>query len=184
MTTKKRIIKIVIISFIAIIVLLASAWYFATYQLYRLENYKESITQALGKGLDRNVTYETGKAILTLRTGLAIRFTNVVIRDKDQKSNLLIIKTAFFRVNLLPLLRNRLVLREIIFDEPQLLLKRDSNGVLNIADILTGKKKETVIEFRRLTIRNGLVILADQGALQDAGGGSLITASGESLLPG
>ena len=178
MTTKKRIIKIVIISFIAIIVLLASAWYFATYQLYRLENYKESITQALGKGLDRNVTYETGKAILTLRTGLAIRFTNVVIRDKDQKSNLLIIKTAFFRVNLLPLLRNRLVLREIIFDEPQLLLKRDSNGVLNIADILTGKKKETVIEFRRLTIRNGLVILADQGALQDAGGGSLITTLG------
>ena len=84
MTTKKRIIKTVLISFIAIIVLLTSAWYFATYQLYRLENYKESITQALGKGLDRDVTYETGKAVLTLRTGLAIRFTNVVIRDKDK----------------------------------------------------------------------------------------------------
>ena len=82
--TKKRIIKILIISFIAIIVLLASAWYFAAYQLYRLENYKGSMTQALGKGLDRNVTYETGKAELTFRTGLAIRLTNVVVRDKDQ----------------------------------------------------------------------------------------------------
>ena len=131
------------------------------------------MTQAMGKGLNRNVTYETGKAILTFRTGLAIRFTNVVIRDKDQSSNLLIIKTVFFRVNLLPLLRNRLVLREIIFDQPHLLLKRDSNGVLNIADILAGKKKETGIEFRRLTIRNGLVILADQGAVQNAGAGVL-----------
>ncbi|HUN54822.1 MAG TPA: AsmA-like C-terminal domain-containing protein [Smithella sp.] len=178
MTTKKRIFKILIISFIAVIVLLTSAWYFATYQLYRLENYKESITQALGKGLDRDVTYETGKAILTLRTGLAIRFTNVVIRDKDKTSNFLVIKTAFFRVNLLPLLRHHLVLREIIFDQPQLLLKRDANGVLNIADLLAGVKKETAIEFRRLTIRNGLVVFADQSASPDKAGGPLMTALG------
>ena len=178
MTVKKRVIKIVIISFIIIIALLASAWLFASYELYRLENYKGSMTQAMGKALNRDVTYETGKAELTFRTGLAIRLTNIVVRDKDQSSNLLIIKTVFFRVNLLPLLRNRLVLREIIFDQPQLLLKRDSAGLLNIADILAGEKKETGIEFRRLTIRHGLVILADQAAGQAVGEGPLVTALG------
>ncbi len=171
MTVKKRTITIVIISFITIIALLASGWFFASYQLYRLENYKESITQSLGKALNRDVTYETGKAILTFREGLAVRFTNVVVRDKDQ-SSFINIKTAFFRVNLLPLLRNRLVLREIIFDQPRLSIKRDSNGALNIADILTSEKKEIGIEFRRLTIRNGLVIFADHAACE----GSLVTA--------
>jgi len=151
-----------------------SAWHFASYQVSRLENYKESITGAMKKSLDRDVAYEKGKATLTLRTGLALQFTNLVVREKDGSENLLVIKNAFFRVNLIPLLRNKLVLREIIFDQPRLLLKRDSAGVLNIDDLLKGEKKETPLEFRRLTIRQGLVIFEDQAA----GEGGLLTSLG------
>jgi hypothetical protein len=124
------------------------------------------------KSLNRDVAYEKGKATLTLRMGLALQFTNLVVREKDGSANLLVIKNAFFRVNLLPLLRNKLVLGEIIFDQPQLLLKRDSAGVLNIDDLLKGEKKESGMEFRRLTIRQGLVIFADQ----TAGEGGLVTS--------
>lgn len=155
-----------------VITFLVSAWYFASYQLSRLETQKESITAAVKKDWNRNVTYETGKATLTLRAGLAIQFTNLVVQEKDGLSNVLVIKKAFFRVNLLPLLRNKLVLREIIFDQPRLLIKRDSEGVLNIEDLLTGGKKKTSLEFRRLTVRDGLVIFADQYA----GEGGLLTS--------
>ncbi len=174
MTIKKRVTIIVLISFITIITLFASAWFFASYQLSRLENYKESITAAVGKALNRDVAYEKGKATLTIRAGLALQFTNVVVPDKDRSSNLITIKNAFFRVEILPLLRNRMVLREIILDQPTLLIKRDSTGVLNIADLLEGEQKKAEMEFRRLTVRQGLVIFADQAA----GEGGLVTSLG------
>jgi len=172
LTIKKRTIIIILIFFVAVIVLPVSAWHFASYQLSRLENYKESITAAMKKSWDRDVVYEKGKATLTLRTGLALQFTNLVVREKDGSANLLVIKNAFFRVQIFPLLRNKMVLGEIILDQPSLLLKRDSTGVLNIDDLLKGEKKETGMEFRRLTVRQGLVIFADQSA----GEGGLVTS--------
>ena len=174
LTIKKRTIIIILISFVAVVALLASAWFFASYQLSRLETYKESITAAMKKSWDRDVAYEKGKATLTLRTGLALQFTNLVVREKAGPENVLVIKNAFFRVQILPLLRNKIVLGEIILDQPRLLLKRDSAGVLNIDDLLKGEKKETGMEFRRITVRQGLVIFADQAA----GGGGLVTSLG------
>jgi hypothetical protein len=59
-----------------------------SYQLSRLDTFRANITTAAGNALDRNVTYETGKANLTLRDGLSLQFTNQVIRDKDQSSDI------------------------------------------------------------------------------------------------
>jgi uncharacterized protein involved in outer membrane biogenesis len=174
LTPKKRTITIVLMSFITIIALFASAWFFASYQLSRLETYKDSITASAGRALNRDVSYGKGKATLTFRTGLALQFNDVVIPDKDRSTNLIVIKNAFFRVQLLPLLRNKLVLNEIILDQPRLLIKRDSSGVLNIADLLTGEKKDTGMEFRRLTIRQGVLAFADQAT----GGGGLLSVLG------
>jgi hypothetical protein len=174
LTIKKRATIIVSISFITIIVLVVSAWFFASYQLSRLETHKEFITSAVKKDWNRNVVYEKCKATLTIRTGLALQFSNLVVQEKDGLSNVLVIKNAFFRVHILPLLRNKLVLGEIIFDQPSLLIKRDRAGVLNINDLLTGEKKKKTLEFRRLTIRRGLVIYADEAA----GEGGLVTSLG------
>ncbi|MGV8057033.1 MAG: AsmA-like C-terminal domain-containing protein [Smithellaceae bacterium] len=176
MTIKKRtLIKSILLSAIVLVALLVSAWFFASYQLSRLDSYKELITTTAGKALQREVTYEKGEATLTIRAGLALQFTNVVIREKDRSADLLNIQTAFFRVDILPLLRNRLVLREVLLDHPRLSLKRDHTGYLNIADLLAkGQKPEMDLEFRKLTIEKGVVNLLNQ-AVNTEGLTTLIT---------
>jgi len=136
-----------------------------SYQLSRLDTFRANITTAAGNALDRNVTYETGKANLTLRDGLSLQFTNQVIRDKDQSSDLLNAETAFSRVDLLPLLIKRMILREVILDQPRLSLKRDQAGALNIADLLSRQKKPGMtLELRKVTIDKGLITFTDQRA--------------------
>jgi uncharacterized protein involved in outer membrane biogenesis len=162
---KRTLIKGLLIAAIAFIALLAAAWLFASYQMSRLDTFKENITTAMGNALDRDVTYEKVKATLTLRDGLSLQFTNLVIREKDRSSDLLNVGTASFRVDLLPLLAKRMILGEAILDQPRLSLKRDQTGALNIADLLfQQKKREMTLELRKVTIEKGVLIFIDQTA--------------------
>jgi hypothetical protein len=160
---RRTLIKAFLLSAIALAALFAAAGLFVSYQLSHLETYKDSITTAVGKALQRNITYEKGKATWTIRGGLALQFTNVVIREKDRSADLLNMQTAFFRVDILPLLRGRVVLREVILDQPRLSLKRDHAGSLNIADLLAAEPKpEMELKFRKLVIEKGSVTFLDQ----------------------
>lgn len=172
MVIKKRtLIKALLLSAVVLTALFASAWFFISSELSNLEVYKDSITKTVGKALNRDVTYEKGKASLTIRAGLALQFTNVVIRKKNQPGDLLNITNAFFRVDILPLLRGRVVLGDVLLDQPRLSLSRDRNGVFNIADLLTSDQKPQ-IKFRKLTIEKGSVTFLDQAV----GDEDLITA--------
>ena len=162
---KRTLIKGLLIAAIALVSLLAGAWFYASYQLSQLDTFREKITTIASNALDRDVTYEKGKATLTLRNGLALQFTNLVIRNKDRASDLLHVGTASFRVDLLPLLAKRVILREAIFNQPSLSLKRDPSGALNIADLLSRQKKpETTLDLRQVTIEKGVLTFADQTA--------------------
>ena len=162
MAIKKRTLIIILISVITIIALLASAWFYVSYRLSQLDTYKESITKTVGKALNRDITFETGKANLTIRGGLSLQFTNMAITEKDRSSTFLNAKNASFRVKVLPLLINRVVFSEVIFDEPRVSLKRDKSGVLNITDLLTKKEDDNAPKFRKLIIEKGLVTFWDQ----------------------
>ncbi len=164
MAIKKRtLFKIFIIIALALAALFVSAWFFASRQLSHLETYKTSLTAALSEALNRDVTYETGRATLTLRKGLALQFTNVVIREKDRSSDLLNVQTAWARVDLLPLLINRVTLGEVVLDSPRLSLKRNRAGELNIADLLKmDEKQKMAVTFKRITVEKGLLTFSDQ----------------------
>ncbi len=165
---KRTLIKGLLITAVVLIVfvaLFAGAWFYASDQLSRLDTFRENITTAASSALDREVAYETGKATLTLSDGLALQFTNLVIREKDRSSDLLKVGAASFRVDLLPLLTKRVIVREAILDQPRLSLKRDQAGVLNIADLLNRQKKqEMTLELRKVTIKKGELIFFDQTA--------------------
>jgi len=141
--------------------LLASSWFFVSYKLSRLDSYKESITKIVGKKLNRDVTFEKGKVTFSIHKGLNLHFTNLVIMEKDGLSTFLDVKTAFFRVRILPLLINHVVFREIVLDQPRLSLKRDRALMLNINDFFTTKKSD--VEIKKLTIKKGVVTFLDQG---------------------
>jgi len=160
---KRTLIKALLISAITLVVLFAAAWFFVDYQVSHLENYKDSITKAMEKALNRNVAFDKVRATLTWQTGFALQFTNIAVKDIDRATELLNIPNAFFRVDILPLLQSRLVLREVILRHPRLSLQRDRGGVLNIADLLTGGQKPGMaLELRKLTLEKGLVTFLDQ----------------------
>ncbi|HBI48096.1 MAG TPA: hypothetical protein DDX93_05195 [Smithella sp.] len=163
MSIKKRtVVIIIILSVITLAALFASAWFYASYRLSRLDSYKESIMKTVAEKFNRDITYETGKASLSLSDGLFLQFTNLTITEKDRSSSFLNVKNASFRVKVFPLLINRVVFREVIFDEPRISLKRDKAGVLNIDDLLTKEENENAPKFRKIIIEKGLVTFWDQ----------------------
>ncbi|MRR17614.1 MAG: AsmA family protein [Deltaproteobacteria bacterium] len=166
---KKRIlIKVLLITALVLAAGVAAVWTFLSYQVSRLDAFRDDITAAMTNAVDREVTYEQGQAALTLRDGLSIRLTNLVIRDKDRAADLLNVRTAFFRVDLLPLLVDRVTLGELLLDRPRLFLTRDPSGVLNIADLLARQKKSEVLKLRKVTVEDGSLTFTDQAA--SAGG--------------
>ncbi|HAR48835.1 MAG TPA: hypothetical protein DCR81_01720 [Smithella sp.] len=165
MAIKKRtVVIVVILSAITLTALFASAWFYASYKLSRLDSYKESIVQAVVEKLNRNITYETGKASLSLSDGLFLQFTNLVVKEKGSSLDFLNVKNASLKVKVFPLLINRVVFREIILNEPRVALKRDKTGVLNIADLLEKKEDENAPKLRKIIIKKGTVNFLDEVA--------------------
>ena len=143
MTFKKRIVIISNHSIMVVITaLLVRAWFYAADKVSRPDSYKEYIIKTVSEKLKRSITYETGTAALTLRDGLSMQFTNLIIKEKDGSSDFLKVDKASVRINILPLLRNRLVFGEVVLHQPRVSLKRDSSGVLNIDDLLKREEDE------------------------------------------
>jgi len=161
---KKAVVLIIIMSAITLAALFASAWFYASYKLSRLDYYKELITKTVAERFNRNITYETGKASLSLSEGLSIKITNLVVTEKDGLSNFLNVKNAYLRVQVFPLLINRLVFGDVVLTEPRLSLKRDKAGILNIADLLVRKEDEASPKFRKIVIEKGMVNILDEAA--------------------
>ena len=143
--------------------LFAGVWFYVSDQLSRADSFRERIITAAKGALDREVTYEKATATLTPQYGLSLNFTNLVILEKDRSSELLRVVAGSFRVDLLPLLAKRVVLRDVILDQPHFTLKRDQAGVLNIADLLNpAKEPEMTLDLRKVTIEKGHMTFIDQ----------------------
>lgn len=164
MNRKQKILVAVFAAVAVIAAILVSAWLYAAEKLSHLEQYKASITQTLSEELNREVSYETGTASLTLRNGLSFRFTNMAVREKDGASDFLKVHSASVRVGILPLLINRIVLAEIVLTHPGISLIRDPNGDLNIADLLVEKEDGRTAKLRKVIIDDGVVTFLDQAA--------------------
>ncbi len=173
MTLKKKIvIAVFLVAVVVITGLLVRAWFYAAEKVSRPDNYREYITKTVSEKLKRSITYDTGTATLTLRDGLFMQFANLVIRDKDGSTDFLQVDKARVRINILPLLRNRLVFGEIVLHQPRIFLKRDSSGVLNIDDLLKREEDKKAPKFRKIIIENGSVAFVDQYT----GKGELLTS--------
>ncbi|MDI6742067.1 MAG: DUF748 domain-containing protein, partial [Smithella sp.] len=157
-----------IVLVMAIVAIAVSAWFYAANKLSHLDSYKESISKTVSEELNRNVSYKTGSAALTLRKGLYFRFTDVAVKEKDGSSDFVNVHDAFVRVSVLSLLINRIVLSEIVLKEPHLSIKRDSAGELNIADLLIEREDGRTPKIRKIIIEDGRVTLLDQALGGDA----------------
>jgi len=161
---RKIIITVVVLAVVAVAAVLTRAWFYAADKVAQPDSYREYITKTVSEKMHRGLAYDKSTASLTLRNGLTFNFTNLVIREKDGASDFLRVDEALVRINILPLLRNRLVFGELVLDHPRVSLKRDSSGVLNIADLLIRKEDEKAPKIRRVIIKKGSVTFVDQTA--------------------
>jgi len=159
---RKRVVTIVLILLMFLSALFASAWFYVSHKLSDLEAFRETITKVAAEKINRDIKFESGKANLSFHDGLALHFDNIIITEKDRSAIFVSARKASFRVNILPLLINKFIFKEAVLDEPRLLLNRDRQGVLNIADLLEKEKKDSGIEFKNLTINSGFVSFFDQ----------------------
>jgi len=151
---------------IVVAISIVSVWFYISARVSNLDRYKEFITQTVSKELNRKLSYENGYGSLTLRNGLAFRFTHAVIKDKDGSSDFLNVRDAFVHIGIFPLLINRIVISEVVLIQPRVSIQRDQNGNLNIADLLVEKKEGATRKIRKIVMENGEVNFLDQALNQ------------------
>ncbi|HKZ18004.1 MAG TPA: AsmA family protein, partial [Geobacteraceae bacterium] len=157
MTIKRKI----LLSLCAIIVLSIATGVVAIFnKLHHLDTYKNDIVAAAQKALGRRLTYKSGD--FSLKYGPTFTFTGVTVMEKDGTSIFISSDQLAFKVAFWPLLKKKLVLKEVRLDRPYIRLHRDRNGKFNVSDILEGKREEVPLRIRRVRMGNGLVTLTDQ----------------------
>ena len=148
-------------------IIFTSAWFYVSDKLSRLETYRESIQKIAKEQIRRGVTFEEGKAGLSLFNGLEVELTRLTVTEKDLSSDFVSVKKAVFRVKTLPLLIKKVVIADAVLEQPVLTLRRDKQGILNIDDLLNSDKKKTGVTFRRLQVNQGKVNYIDRAVSLD-----------------
>lgn len=134
-------------------------------RLHELDTYKDQILVEVRKTLARPVTY--GKGEITFRFGPAFTFTKVVIGEKDGRSTFATADRVSFGVALLPLLEKKVIIRKMVIERPAVQIVRNSDGTLNVSDLLEEKKEAVDLRLRGIRITDGSVTLTDRAALPE-----------------
>ncbi|HXC93240.1 MAG TPA: AsmA family protein, partial [Geobacteraceae bacterium] len=133
MSTSSRRIRVVTISLIVIIALIASA-YLLLPRLLDLETYKEQILSEIQRSLNRPVSYSSGK--FTFSLGPAFSFDSVVVKEPDNSETFLSAKRVVCRLGLIPLFRRKIVISSLLAEQPEIRIVRSIDGRFNISDLL------------------------------------------------
>jgi uncharacterized protein involved in outer membrane biogenesis len=153
--------KIILLSFCALIVLSTITGTVILFnKLHHVDTYKQEIVLAAEKALGRRLTYKSGD--FSIKYGPTFTFTGVTILEKDEKTVFISTDQLLFRVAFWPLLKKKVVLREIRLEHPCIRLHRDSNGIFNFSDIVAAKGQEIPLRVRRIRLGKGIVTLTDQ----------------------
>jgi len=160
MTISRRKIWI-FLSFVLAIALTGGGLTFFLHELYHLDKYKTVILKELRQSLNRDVQYEKGG--FSLLPGPTFTFSHVLIKERgrDEAEPLMKAERVSFRLAGIPFLMKKVVIREIILENPFLRLDRLSDGTFNISDLLE-RKKEQRFQVKALRIQGGAVLFTDR----------------------
>lgn len=161
--TRRKLFIILLIAVLAVSIGAITAILFA--RLHEIDTYKGQILAEVEKVLNRKVTYRTGD--ISLRFGPAFTFSGVTIAERDGQSVFATADRLSFRLGLLPLLRKRVVIRQMVVERPNVRIIRNTDGTFNISDLLEEKKESVTLRFRGIRIADGSITLADHAAVKE-----------------
>jgi uncharacterized protein YhdP len=158
MTKKNKIILLAAVV-ISVAALALAAGFWATRTL-DVEACRADLIQTVKTALNRDVRFARGEFSLWLRP--AFTFTDVVILEKDAQTTFITADRLSFKISLLPLLRKKLVLRDVALENPRIALIREASGTFNVSDLFDDRQQELSFGIRRLQIQNGFVHFTDR----------------------
>jgi uncharacterized protein YhdP len=164
MEKKKKILVLAVVLFSA--VTLAVAAVIIVPRTFDPEAYRAGLIQTLKTELNRDIRYAKGEFSLWFRP--AFTFTDVVILERDAQTTFIAADRLSFKLTLLPLLRKKIVLREVVLENPRIALVREADGTFNVNDLLNDKKQDLSFGIRRLRIDNGALHFTDHGIAPQA----------------
>lgn len=119
-------------------------------RLHEIDTYKDQILAEVEQVLHRRVTYEKGD--LSFSFGPAFTFTKVTIKEPDGTTDFVTADRLSFRIALIPLLDKRVVIKQLVVEQPFIRISRNRDGRFNISDLLEEKRPQA-LKFRLKGIR-------------------------------
>ncbi len=150
----------ILIALLLCLILAGALTVVAVKKLHRLDTYKDDILSEMQKSLNREVQYSRGG--FSLHYSPSFTFEKVLIREKnpEEPSAFLTADRISLRLALLPLLFNKVVIKEVDLEKPSIRLHRYRDGTFNITDLLT-EKKERRIQVKALYVEKGALTIQD-----------------------
>jgi uncharacterized protein YhdP len=135
-------------------------------RLLDINAYRNEIISTLQKSLNRKVSFSSGTFVWHF--GPSFVFNGVTVKEPDGNSDFLKAERITVKLALLPLLEKQAVLKDVSADGAEISLVRDSDGQLNIDDLLKPSKDSVPVHFRKVQLRHSTVIWRDM-AIQKEG---------------
>lgn len=122
-------------------------------RLLDINAYRDDIIAALQQSLNRKVSFARGE--FSLRLGPSFVFDSVTIKEPDGVGDFLTARRITVDLALIPLLEKRVVLRELTLEGADVRLVRDSDGRLNIDDLLKPRPEAIQVRLKKVQVRKG-----------------------------
>jgi len=135
-------------------------------RLLDVNTYRDEIISTLQQSLNRKVNFSSGT--FAWHFGPSFVFDNVIVKEPDGTSDFIKAERITVKLALLPLLEKQVVLRDVVADGAEIHLVRDSDGRLNIDDLLKPSQDTVPIHFRKVQFSNSTVLWRDM-AVQETG---------------
>ena len=130
-------------------------------RLIDLNAYRDDIMASLQKTINRKVTFDNGK--FSMHSGPSFVFDDVTVKEPDGINDFIRAKRITINLGLLPLLEKRIALTEITLEGPEVNLSRNTDGKLNIDDLLKPQPSAGVeVSFNEVKIKEGVLFWRDQ----------------------
>jgi uncharacterized protein YhdP len=124
------------------------------------DNHRARLIEGVKTALNRDVDFGDGDFSLWLRP--ALTFRDVRIREKGARTDFITADRLHFKLSLLPLLQKKIVLHEVVLENPRIALIRGADGVFNIGDWFDDSQETLPFGVTRLQIQNGVVHFTDR----------------------
>lgn len=159
-----RFIKLSGIFLVVVVTLTTASALFLPY-LLDVNAYRDEIITALQKSIKRQVSFTSGS--FAWHFGPSFRFQTFIVKEQNGVNDFISAGEITVKLALMPLLNKKVELKNIILDEVNIALSRNSDGKFNIDDLLKSNNSDVQVNLKKIRINNGTLQWKDSAGRKD-----------------